>query len=130
MIPTVALMALLAGAGAPATPGETVVRDVYAATHGKWFTDAMVVSRVTSMVSQNKVETWYESIKAGGFVRIDVAPALTGRATIYRNDSTYAIGKSTLRSSVSGSLPLFVLLYALHSVAPERTILTLRKYGF
>ncbi len=110
-------------------PGEAVVRRAWAQGHAKWFHTATFVQR-TVLPLQQRVETWYESLDLPGKLRIDVAPAITGRAVIYRNDSTYEFGRGQLRSAAPGTEPLLMLLHDLHTQAPEKTIALLKHYGF
>ena len=130
MIPGATLWIILAGmvpsSHAP-VPGEQVVRAAYNRYGGKWFRTATLVQRHTS---EGRNETWYEALQPPGLDRIDVAPAVTGRALIYRNDSLYEFGKRQLRSAGPGIQPLFALLHDLHSEPPARTIAMLKRYGF
>lgn len=130
MLTTISLLALLAGARPPSPaplPGELVVRSAYHKYGGKWFKTALFVQRT---VIEGRTETWYEALQPPGLVRIDVAPAVTGRALLYRNDSLYEFGKRQLRSAGPGVQPLFVLLHDLHSDPPEKTIGMLKRFGF
>jgi hypothetical protein len=111
------------------TPGEAVVRRAWALGHTKWFHTATFVQR-TVLPLQQRVETWYESLDVPGKLRIDVAPAMTGRAVIYRNDSTYEFGRGQLRAATPGVEPLLVLLHDLHTQEPAKTIAMLKRYGF
>jgi hypothetical protein len=130
MLPTIPLLILLAGAR-PVAPaplhGELVVRQAYAMYAGKWFKSATLVQRRTA---EGRTETWYEALQPPGLDRIDVAPAVTGRALLYRNDSLYEYGKRQLRSAGPGVQPLFALLHDLHSDPPAKTIAMLKRFGF
>lgn len=130
MRPAVSLLILLAGirpSSAPPLPGELVVRSAYKMYAGKWFKTALLVQRRTS---EGRTETWYEALQPPGLDRIDVAPAITGRALLYRNDSLYEFGKRQLRSAGPGVQPLFALMHDLHSDPPARTIAMLKRFGF
>jgi len=130
MLPAVPFLILLAGgrpASAPQLPGEAVVRSAYRMYAGKWFKTALLVQRRTA---EGRTETWYEALKPPGLDRIDVAPAVTGRALLYRNDSLYEFGKRQLRAAGPGVQPLFALLHDLHSDPPEKTIAMLKRFGF
>lgn len=132
MLPVVPFLILLAGP-APSSnaplPGEAVVRAAYAMYVGKWFTSAQWVQR-TSQQGARGPETWYTSLRPPGLLRYDVAPGTTGRAIIYRNDSSYSFGKGQLRAKGPEVQPLFVLLHDLHAAKPEKTIAMLQKYHF
>lgn len=130
MLPIVSLLVMFAGhrpTSPPVLPGELVVRSAYNQYGGKWFKTALFVQKT---MLEGRVETWYEALQTPGMVRIDVAPAVTGRALLYRNDSLYEFGKRTLRSAGPGVQPLFVLLHDLHSDPPAKTIAMLRRFGF
>jgi hypothetical protein len=134
MVPVLSLLALLTpfAPGRPAAaplPGEAVVRSAVAMYAGKWYKAAQWVQR-TSQQGAMREETWYTSLQPPGFLRYDVAPATTGRALIYRNDSLYQFGKGQLRGRAPDVQPLFVLLHDLHSAKPEKTIAMLKKYRF
>jgi hypothetical protein len=131
MLPAVTLISLMASwsAPAPVPPGETVIRAAYAMYGGKWYHDALWVQR-TVLYDEERLETWYVAVQPPTSIRIDVAPPVTGRALIYRNDSTYEIGRGAVRAAGVGSQPLYILLNALHSLPPARTIALLRKYNF
>jgi hypothetical protein len=131
MVPVIPLLILLSPRPLPAAPlpGEAVVRAAYRQYAGKWFTSAMFVQK-TSLRLERRVETWYVALRPPGLMRVDVAPASTGRAVLYRNDSTYNYGKGQVRSAGPGVLPLFVLLHDLHSARPEKTIAMLKEYRF
>lgn len=131
MLPGAALLVLLAATSriAPPAPqpGEAAVREAYRMYAGKWFKTALLVQRRTA---EGRTETWYEALQPPGLDRIDVAPAVTGRALIYRHDSLYEFGRRQLRSAGPGVQPLFALLHDLHSDPPARTIAMLKRFGF
>ena len=132
MLPIIPLLVMLADVrSSPPIPlaGEAVVRSAYNKYAGKWFKNALFVQR-TVFALEKRTETWYEALQLPGLLRIDVAPAVTGRAVIYRNDSTYEFGRRQLRSAGPGVLPLLVLLHDLHSAPPGKTIGMLKQFGF
>jgi len=110
-------------------PGERIIRAAYAMYRGKCSRTATLVQR-TVLPLERRVETWYVTIKQPGLVRVDVAPGVTGRALIYRSDSTYDFGRGRLRGQTAGVLPLYTLLRDLRCQAPAKTIATLTRYGF
>jgi hypothetical protein len=132
LLPVVPLLVFLSAAcGHPPlpAPGEAVVRAAYKMYDGQWFRNVQFVQR-TTLPLERRVETWYVSIKPPGLSRMDVAPGVTGRAAIYRNDSSYAFGRGQLRQHGPDVQPLMVLLHDLHSAPPEQTIAMLKKYHF
>lgn len=132
MLPVVPLLILLSGAHLRAvapTRGELVVRSAYKMYDGQWFRNAQFVQRTTFPL-ERRVETWYVSLQPPGLTRVDVAPGATGRAVIYRNDSSYSFGKGQLRAHVPEVQPLMVLLHDLHASPPAATIAMLKKFNF
>jgi hypothetical protein len=130
MLPIVSLLVLVSGvrlASPGPLPGELVIRSAYKMYAGRWFKTALFVQRRTA---ESRTETWYEALQPPGLDRIDVAPAVTGRALLYRNDSLYEYGKRQLRSAGPGVQPLFALLHDLHSDPPAKTAAMLKRFGF
>lgn len=130
MLPVVPLLILLSGSlAASPTPGELVIRSAYKMYDGRWFKNVQFVQR-TMFPVERRVETWYVTIRPPGLTRVDVAPGTTGRAMIYRNDSSYSFGRGQLRAHGPDVQPLMVLLHDLHSSPPEATITMLKKFNF
>ena len=132
MLPVMPLLMLLSTANArmlAPTPGELIVRAAYRMYGGHWFRNAQFVQR-TAFPIDGRTETWYVTLQPPGLSRADVAPAATGRAIIYRNDSSYSFGKGQLRVHGPDVQPLMVLLHDLHSSPPDTVIAMLKKYNF
>ena len=129
VVPLLLLLATFrSGASAP-LPGEAIVRKAYGMYAGKWFRSAQWIQRTSQQTSRGP-ETWYVSLQPPGLLRYDVAPGTTGRALVYRNDSSYSFGRGQLRAKGPDVEPLFVLLHDLHAAKPEKTIEMLKKYHF
>ncbi len=127
------LMALAAGSISPgrqsvpsatAEPaGEAVIRSAYARYAGKWFRTATYIQRVTE---PGTVETWYNAMQLPGRLRVDIAPALSGRVLMYHGDSMFQMQRGHIRQAAIEPSYLFILLEDLHTQPPERTIAELR----
>jgi hypothetical protein len=131
MFPTALIAAMLAlPHAAVISPGEAVLQSAYDMYKGRWFKNAFYVKRVEINDNPQRIETWYEAIKPPGLTRVDVAPGVTMRAIVYRNDSTYEFGKGRLRSASAAVVPLVELLRDLHSAAPAHTAAMLTRYRF
>jgi hypothetical protein len=131
MLPVVPLLILLSAppTRAAVDPGESVVQAAYKMYGGQWFRNAQFIQR-TQLPVDGRVETWYVTLQPPGFSRTDVAPGVTGRAIISRNDSTYSFGRGQLRTHGPDVQPLMVLLHDLHSSPPESTIAMLKQFNF
>ncbi|HEY3934671.1 MAG TPA: hypothetical protein VGL65_08630 [Gemmatimonadales bacterium] len=128
-VPLVTLLSLLHATPMAVPPGEAVVQRAFEKYRGKWFHSALYIQR-TVLPADQRIETWYVAVQPPGRVRVDVAPAATGRVVIYRNDTTYEIGGGRLRSATEGVLPFLLVLHDLQTAKPEQTIAMLRRYGF
>lgn len=116
---------------APELPGEAVIRAAYERYAGKWFHTVTYIQRTTFPDKQprmGQLETWYTAIELPRKMRVDVGPATTGRALIYRNDSLYNYGRGTLQTAAPSFDPLLTLLGNLHTQAPATTAAELKKY--
>lgn len=124
------LLHLLAGPGAASVPpGEAAIRAAYAQYAGKWFRTATVIAKSTD-VTNRRVETWYIAMDLPGRLRIDVGPSTTGRAEIYRGDSSFRYGAKELRSARPEINPMLLLTHGIHVLAPEKSIPLIRALGF
>ncbi|NOT07441.1 MAG: hypothetical protein HOP28_04460 [Gemmatimonadales bacterium] len=121
--------ALALAISSPQLPaGEEILRATHAKYGGKWFQTLTFVQKTT--FGDGRVETWYESLQLPGRLRIDYAPASGGRAILFRNDSIYAYAAGTLQAPRPRVHPLLVMLYDLHTQAPEITIAKVKGLGF
>ncbi|MGH7582347.1 MAG: hypothetical protein ACREL5_03870 [Gemmatimonadales bacterium] len=126
------LLPVLIAASNPAPSprsGAEVIRAAHRMYRGKCFRTAHYVQR-TLLSLEQRLETWYVTVKQPGLMRVDVAPGITGRAFIYRNDSTYEFGRGQLRGQSQGILPLYTLLRDLRCGPPDQVIAALQRYGF
>jgi len=129
---SIVLAACLVGGGdvqsQSPSAGEKVIRDAVSMYAGKWFETVTFVQKTT--FGDGRVETWYESLRLPGQLRIDFTPMSAGRAAIFRNDSLYGYGQGTLRAARPRTHPLLIALYDLHVRPPEQTSQRLSEAGF
>jgi hypothetical protein len=103
--------------------GKAIIRAAYARYAGKWFRSATYVQRVTQ---PGNVDTWFTTVQLPGRLRIDLAPAVAGRAMIYRDDSLYQIQLARVSHASVQPDYIFLLANDLHTEPPDRTITRLQ----
>ena len=110
--------------------GEQAIR----ATHKRWNGNTyrtLTFVQETQFGDGRPSETWFESMKAPGLLRIDINPGdSTARMMLFRNDSVY---QSRVGRPVVGRPyvhPLMVLYTDISSSDPAVTIAKLTKMGF
>src|SRR5258708_21375654 len=83
----------LAVAPAPKN-GDELIRAMHQRYAGKWYSTLTFVQKTT--YPDGHIETWYESLRIPGSLRIDIAPLDSGKAILFRNDSIWIMkgGKS------------------------------------
>ncbi|MBL0171834.1 MAG: hypothetical protein IPP90_14145 [Gemmatimonadaceae bacterium] len=68
--------------------GETAIRSIHARWHGKTYKTLTFVQE--TQFGDGRKEIWYESLKAPGLLRIDIAPGdANARLMLVRRDSMY-----------------------------------------
>ncbi|MBK6496555.1 MAG: hypothetical protein IPG05_15885 [Gemmatimonadetes bacterium] len=122
------LLLALAVGGPGVSPGEAVVKAAYAKYAGKWPTSFTYLQK--TVLPDGRKETWYHAVKLPGLLRIDVAPDITGRAILYRNDSLYSYGAKQMKTRSWWPNSFLVLTGDLHVAPPAETIKRLRAFGF
>lgn len=129
------LLSLMASAPAvvpqPTAPadGEALIRAMYDKYKGKWYQTLSFV-QTTSDMRKNTKETWYESARIPGILRIDFAPIDSGKTVLFRNDSIYQFNGGTLKQSGPFVHPLMVLGFDVYMDSPEKTLGRLKGLGF
>jgi hypothetical protein len=84
----------------------------------------------TTTFPDGRVQTWYESARLPGQLRIDIAPLEEGNASIFRADSQYQIRGGEVRNAVPLVHVLLLLAYDARVDPVERTVRRLREVGF
>ena len=127
-----AAAALLMAAPVPMvaqTTGESAIRAVHSRWNGKTYKTLTFVQQ--TIFGDGRTETWYESLKAPGLLRIDIAPGdSAARLMLFRSDSIYQgrVGRAVVgRPYVH---PLMVLFTDIASAPPESTIAKVKALGY
>lgn len=111
--------------------GEALIRRLNAAHRGQWFTTLTFVQHTTFGGTARPAETWYESMRRPGLLRLDVER--DGRMisrTIFRHDSVYATGPNGNTVARPQVHDLLVLLHDLHVGDADVIVRTLRQVGY
>jgi hypothetical protein len=116
----------------PRTPdpasGEELVRMMHDRYAGKWYRTMTFVQKTT--MANGTVETWYESLKLPGHLRIDIAPLDSGRVLLFRNDSLYQLQHGVVNAARATIHPLMVLGFDVYGDPAETTIGKLKRLNF
>ncbi|MEQ1693709.1 MAG: hypothetical protein ABMA00_20640, partial [Gemmatimonas sp.] len=109
--------------------GEGAIRAVHTRWNGKTYRTLTFVQE--TQFGDGRKEIWYESLKAPGLLRIDIAPGdSTARMMLFRQDSIY---QGRVGRNVQGRPyvhPLMVLFTDISSSDPSVTIAKVAKMGF
>ncbi len=128
MIVTPILLLATALLGGPVPDGDAVVRAAHAKYAGKWPTSYTYLQK--TLLPDGRLETWYTAVQLPGLQRVDVAPALTGRAMIYRRDSLYTYGARKTKTRSWWPNSFLTLLGDIHVAPPAETSRRLRQFGY
>jgi outer membrane lipoprotein-sorting protein len=111
--------------------GENVVKLMYKRYAGKW-SQTLTFDQTTEIYrdSTRKVQEWHEYILYPDKLRIDIEPMDSGKAAIYRNDSTYSIQKGEIRSALPNENDFIFLLGGMYFYPLEKTIERLKNSGY
>lgn len=130
----VCILATTAASVAPHAPtdGADIVRQMHDRYVGKWYSTLTFTQATQRRTPADTMahETWYESAKFPGRLRIDVG-ALDGDPVImYIRDSVFLhrSGRPTVRHA--GRNPLAILGFDVYTQPVERTVSILREEGF
>ena len=109
--------------------GESAIRAIHARWNGKTYRTLTFVQE--TQFGDGRKEIWYESLKAPGMLRIDIAPGDSGaRMMLFRQDSIYQgrAGRAVVgRPYVH---PLMVLFTDISSADPTATVAKVTRMGF
>ena len=109
--------------------GENAIRAIHTRWNGKTYKTLTFVQQ--TVFGDGRSETWYESLRAPGFLRIDIAPGdSTARLMLFRNDSIYQGRRGRPVAGRPYVHPLMVLFTDIASDRPESTIAKAKALGF
>lgn len=108
--------------------GEAAIRGIHERWHGKTYRTLTFVQE--TQFGDGRKETWFESLKAPGLLRIDIGPGDSiSRVLLFRNDSAYqgrtgrpVVGRAYVH-------PLMVLFTDIASNEPSVTIAKVAAMG-
>ena len=115
----------------PATVAE-VVEAMIERYAGLWYRNFTFVQTVTFFDgdgTEARTETWYESLKIPGRLRIDVAPLEEGRTILYNDDVLYRFRGGELESSNPSVHPLLLMGFDVYFMALEEVLAKLEGLG-
>jgi len=119
-------------ASRPDDPGVAVIRrmhDRYAAT---WYHTLTFEQKTTLHAPDGKIttETWYETSRFPGTLRIDRAPLADANGVFMTADSTFVIEHGAVSKRNGGGNPLMPLLFDVYVVPVDQSASTLRAAGY
>lgn len=106
----------------------TAMRDRYA---GGWFR-TLSFRQKTSQLSPKgtwSVQTWYESMRLPGRLRIDFDPIKAGNGVLYARDSQFVIANGRVSRADPGINDLLLLGFDVYANPTARTTALLRRQG-
>src|SRR3954469_10283924 len=129
-----------AGSSAPAPSTRVVARyadggDVVEAMHaryaGKWYRTLTFRQKTSRLLPNNswKVETWYESMRVPGRLRIDFDPVSAGNGVLYARDSQFVASNGRVIQSSPGINDLLLLGFDVYANTAARTEALMRRQG-
>jgi len=129
MIAAVLITLALPGVGAAQPAGEVAIRAIHARWNGKTYKTLTFVQE--TQFGDGRRETWFESLKAPGLLRIDIAPGdSTARLMLFRGDSIYQGRRGRAVVGRPYVHPLMVLFTDIASDDPATTIRKVSALGF
>jgi len=109
--------------------GEKAIRDIHARWNGRTYKTLTFVQQ--TIMGDGRREVWFESLKAPGRLRIDIAPGdSTARLMLFRNDSIYQGRQGRAVVGRPYVHPLMVLFTDIASDSPAATITKAKALGF
>ena len=111
--------------------GGDVVEAMHARYAGKWYRTLTFRQKTSRLLPNNtwKVETWYESIRVPGRLRIDFDPMSAGNGVLYARDSQFVASNGRVIQSCPGINDLLLLGFDVYVNTPSRTEALMRRQG-
>ena len=131
-----ALIAFALVALAPQTVGydngEDVLRQMRERYDGDWYETFTFVQEArfySESGEVDKVETWYESMRIPGKLRIDIWPISQGRGVLFNNDVVYGIEQGQVQPGRPLLHSLLLMGFDLYRQPADTTIAKVRDLG-
>jgi hypothetical protein len=111
--------------------GGDVVEAMRARYAGKWYRTLTFRQKTSRLLPNNtwKVETWYESMRVPGRLRIDFDPVSAGNGVLYARDSQFVGSNGKVIQSGPGINDLLLLGFDVYENTAARTQTLLRRQG-
>jgi hypothetical protein len=111
--------------------GGDVVEAMRARYAGKWYRTLTFRQKTSRLLPNNtwKVETWYESMRGPGRLRIDFDPVSGGNGVLYARDSQFVGSNGKVIQSGPGINDLLLLGFDVYENTAARTQTLLRRQG-
>jgi hypothetical protein len=111
--------------------GAAVVSAMHARYAGRWYNTLTFRQKTSRLLSNGKwdVQTWYESMKLPGRLRIDFDPISGGNGVLYARDSQFVASNGRATGS-PGINDLLLLGFDLYANPVARSEALLRRQGF
>lgn len=129
----VAMMCPTAAAHAQApSDGAELVRQMHDKYVGKWYRTLTFTQATARRVAGDSMvhETWYETMKAPGRLRIDVGARNGDPIILFARDSTFVKRGSAKTVGQARRNALLILGFDVYTQPTERTVSVLREEGF
>jgi hypothetical protein len=111
--------------------GAAVVSAMHARYAGRWYNTLTFRQKTSRLLSNGKwdVQTWYESMKLPGRLRIDFDPVSGGNGVLYARDSQFVASNGRVTGS-RGINDLLLLGFDLYANPVAHSEALLRRQGF
>jgi hypothetical protein len=119
-------------ASRPDDPGVAVIRRMHDRYASTWYHSLTFEQKTTHRApdGHTTIETWYETGRFPGTLRIDRAPLADGNGALMTADSTFIIEHGAVSKRNAGGNPLVPLLFDVYVVPVDQSVSTLRAAGY
>jgi hypothetical protein len=130
---SISVVSLPAPAAAQSPPdGAELIRLMHDRYVGKWYRTLTFTQATVRRTEADTMvhETWYESMKLPGRLRIDVGAPNGDPIILFAHDSTFVRRGSARVTGRAGRNSLLILGFDVYTQPTERTVSVLREEGF
>ena len=133
-----ALSAALAACGqhpgrtVPITDGRSVLARMREAYDGRWY-QTLTFTQSTHFIRRDGTRdsaTWYESVKGGDRLRIDIGPPSQGNGALYRGDSLISMRNGQVARRIALGNPFLPLIMGVYLQPLDTTVRQVTGFGF